>query len=176
MIINLHGLAGSSENYNYNKVCKLYPDTAVYSPQIDYYRTSPETIMSSLTEIDQPIDLVIGNSFGGFFAYILCGLLKYKCVLTNPCIPPDEYKNGVLQDYPDIYLRQMNDMFSKTDVDLDDVYMILGTNDSVLSPSITRGTVPTKHLWEVPDDHVFLSKEFKKVFKEVLEVALGRLK
>jgi len=169
MILNLHGIDGKANNTNFREIRKIYPDVTVVSPQIDYYNTPPETLIAELMETGKSAELVIGNSFGGFFAYLLCGMLKCKCILTNPCIPPDAYIPDPLQDYQRAYVEEMNKMLSESDINMDDVYVILGINDTVLSPQLTKQTLNPKHLWEVPDDHILCSDEFLSVFRNTVK-------
>ena len=70
MILNLHGLNGSAHNTNYKLLSEIYSKDMIVSPQIDYAVTSPTDIIERLKEYKN-VSYVVGNSFGGFYAYVL---------------------------------------------------------------------------------------------------------
>ena len=90
MIINIHGLYGTAENVNYKILSKLYSAAGVYSPQIHFEDRSPNGIVDELNAV-KDIDFIVGNSLGGFYAYVLSAKRNRPCLLVNPCIPPTKY-------------------------------------------------------------------------------------
>ena len=98
MILNLHGLNGSSYNTNYKLLIDLYSKDFIISPQMDYILTSPTEILDRLKRY-KDIDYIVGNSFGGFYAYVLSNMCNIPCLLVNPCIPPERYIPFLVEEY-----------------------------------------------------------------------------
>ena len=67
----------------------------IVSLQIDYVITSPIEILERLKGYKN-VSCIVGNSFGGFFAYVLSNIYNIPSLLVNPCIPPDRY-NGKME-------------------------------------------------------------------------------
>ena len=61
MIVNIHGLYGTAENVTYKNLSELYPVSEIYSPQIHYEGSSPNSIMEELNSVEN-IGFVVGNS------------------------------------------------------------------------------------------------------------------
>lgn len=75
MILNIHGYGGSAQNSAYTALLSLGCD--VTSPQLDYDAVCPEKVLKTLREmaVTCHADTLIGTSFGGFFAALLCAEL-----------------------------------------------------------------------------------------------------
>ena len=138
LILNLHGLNGSCHNTNFKTISKIYEgdsDVVIVSPQIDYTSDSPyEIIGHILSNIDKP-DIIIGNSFGGFFAYVLGAITNAKTLLVNPCIPPHEYLGKLVIGYP--YLDELKEIWNKCSGLNHDYHVLVGDSDDVLNTHST---------------------------------------
>ena len=88
MILNIHGYGGSAQNSAYAALLSLGCD--VTSPQLDYDAVCPEKVLKTLREmaVTCHADTLIGTSFGGFFAALLCAELHLPTILVNPCLMP----------------------------------------------------------------------------------------
>lgn len=96
-ILNLHGLFGNPENFNYKVLNSSFSDISeVISPSIDF-ESDPYSILKMLLEED--FDLIVANSFGGFFGYILSNIKNIPAILCNPCIPPSNYILNLVPEY-----------------------------------------------------------------------------
>ena len=112
-ILNLHGLNGSSHNTNYRFLSVYFADrndVIIVSPQIDYEKANPHYVIDAfLPKIDE-FDIIVGNSFGGFFAYTLGSFSnKAKTLLVNPCIPPYFYIPKLVENYK--YTEELKQIF-----------------------------------------------------------------
>lgn len=167
MILNLHGLNGNSHNTNYKVLAEQYSAEDILSPQIDYVMTSPAEILDRLKEYKN-IDYIVGNSFGGFYAYILSNLCSVPCLLVNPCIPPDKYIPKLVSDYR--YSEQLTELTRKYENNHQPTYVILGMEDEVLSAAYTERILNAKKLWKIHGKHSLSENaEFYQVFKEALK-------
>ena len=155
-ILNLHGLLGHSENFNYH-VIKDNFDCEIISPQIDYTE-SPSSIFKKLND---NYDLIVANSFGGFFGYVLG--LGVPTILCNPCIPPYKYILNFINDYK--YVDELKDYWEIYKGQNKKVTLILGMNDDVIDPYLTleelEGVVP----YTVDEGHKLKSKTFESILK-----------
>lgn len=97
-ILNLHGFMGKADNRTYVALCELMPKEDIVSPSLDFMNEYPEKLFNKLTEIIriENIDIVIGQSLGGFYALPLAIKCGIPCILTNPCFYPAEA--GVIVD------------------------------------------------------------------------------
>ena len=133
-ILNLHGLGGSSENTNFRMIRQASPSSEIVSETIDYVNTSPRAIVEKYCN-DGGFDIVVGNSFGGFFAYIIGTRLKIKTILTNPCVPPADYIPQLVEDYK--YTDELVELWNKYQDKNDNCHIMLGTHDEVLDSNKT---------------------------------------
>lgn len=172
MILNLHGLYGTAKNANYGILKKLYSDSEIYSPQIEFENRSPYKIIKELYTI-KDIRFIVGNSFGGFYAYILSSELNCPCLLTNPCIPPDKYIKQLIPEYPDKYLNELRQLTEKTYIKemhstTCNTFVILGKDDDVLDSNFTKNYLKNSEMYEIDGGHRISGKEFRYLFKEII--------
>lgn len=130
-ILNLHGLGGSGINNNFRTVGRIFLDAEITSDNNDYLKSDPEDLIYKYC-CEEPYDFVIGNSFGGFLAYIIGAELGSKTLLTNPCIPPADYASG----FPESY--KFNETLEKLWKDYQgkntNCHILLGMKDVVIDP------------------------------------------
>lgn len=167
-ILNLHGLNGSRNNTNYSILCEKFGEGAVISPQIDYEIDSPELIIHNILSSCPAPDLIVGNSFGGFFAYIIGSIAGAKTLLVNPCIPPHEYIPNLVSDYK--YTGMLESLWGTYADTNNDYFMILGSEDDVLNIDTTLNYLkPTDNRFTIiSGGHSLKGEEFIRVFKEHL--------
>lgn len=167
MVLNLHGLYGNARNTNYQLLAGLYSENCIISPQIDYAETSPVEILDELKEYKE-IDYVVGNSFGGFFAYMLSNMHHMPCLLVNPCIPPQRYITSLVKGYA--FTDELIWLMGKYPHNSYLVYIILGMEDHVLSPANTEQIMNAARLWKIHGGHSFSGNEqFGAVFIKAVE-------
>lgn len=171
MILNLHGLFGSAENLNHKILSKLYSGSEVCSRQIQYENRSPDSIMDELGSLED-ISFVVGNSFGGFFAYVLSAKWGCPCLLVNPAMPATKYIKGLVPDYPDEFLNELTRLEDyaraiKVPQPVCDTFVILGKYDDVIDSGFTKNYMKNVELYEVDGGHQIPSKECKKLIKEL---------
>lgn len=167
MILNLHGLDGSAHNTNYKLLMELYAKDFIISPQIDYAVTSPEKILEDLQEYKE-MDYIVGNSFGGFFAYILSNMCSLPCLLVNPCIPPDRYIPSLVEEYA--FTDELVSLMEQYSDNVQPIYMILGMEDEVLSPIYTEKIIAATKLWKISGGHSLSgNQQFYSIFRKAVE-------
>lgn len=171
-ILNLHGLYGSAQNTNYSVLSEYYAgreDVEIISPQIDYAVKSPYWVLKEiLAECDKP-DIVVGNSFGGFFAYVFGAmLLDTKTILINPCIPPHEYIKNIVPDYE--YVGDLEEIWEHVKTLSIDYSMLLGDSDDVIDIKTTLNTLSpsTNRYTIISGGHRLSGEIYEKWFKEQL--------
>jgi len=149
-ILNIHGYQGSATNSNYKILNSL--GCKVISLQFDYDNESPQQVYDKLFDIveSNDIDLIVGTSFGAFFAKRLSMQFQIPCILTNPCLRPDIS----LFNLSPKYFNKFENITTITDWVLDEVpstfencYIIAGTEDEVIDHSITKEMVDGKINW-----------------------------
>lgn len=171
MILNLHGLYGTAKNTNYGILTKSYSISEVYSPQIDFENCSPYKIIDELY-IQKNIDFIVGNSFGGFFAYVTSAKIRCPCILTNPCIPPTKYIRELVPEYPNGFLKQLEEItkdFSphKLSKINHNVFVILRKDDEVLDSDFTNIYFKNAKIYRINGGHRLAGIEFELLFKKI---------
>ena len=174
-ILNIHGLNGSSHNTNYNTLVEYFKDSddvEIISPQIDYENVSPSVLLLNLIHECPKPDIIVGNSFGGFFAYIL-GLFfpKAKTILVNPCIPPYEYIPKLVSNYKySEELKKLWEVHEIYEVSEPKYSLLLGDADEVLDINVTLYFLSSKSKFTIiPGGHSLKGEEYENWFKEQLK-------
>lgn len=170
-ILNLHGLNGSSHNTNYNTLVKYFKDrddVEIVSPQIDYSCTHPLTVLSHIHMSCRYADLVVGNSFGGFFAYVYGAALGAKTLLVNPCIPPYEYIPELVSDY--MFTDDLRSIWTRYSGTNFNYRLLLGDSDEVLDIQKTLNTLNPSHnrITIINGGHSLSGEQYELWFKENL--------
>ena len=168
-ILNIHGYQGSAHNSAYDALMENGYD--VISPQIDYDSISPNRTLETVRKIaeEEQIDLIVGTSFGGFFASVLASEKKLPVVLVNPCLlpffsmPEFGYK-GDIREFQPMFETLMN-------LNIDTASCIIGEQDEVLNTHyFTRKLLENKRFRVVPDGkHSGATLPLKEYFGEVLK-------
>ncbi len=161
-VLNLHGMYGKPNNTAYNELIKYFDN--VYSPAINYEDLNPYTIINTYKD---NYDLIVGNSFGGFFASVIGTLTKAKIVTINPALPPYLYINKITNGKYK-FNDELKELF-KT-IDFNKVYAILGNNDEVINVNITTNYV---HNYDFIDGtHRLSGNTFNRLFGGVVNEGL----
>lgn len=112
----LHGLESAPISDKTDFLHKNF--TSVYAPAIDYHNPNAFTeIYNHIKE--NPVDLLVGSSMGGWFAYNLSTLLGTPTLLFNPALhsrsiePP--VLNGDIQIHHNIVLGMRDDVIKESD-------------------------------------------------------------
>jgi predicted esterase YcpF (UPF0227 family) len=177
MILHIHGYAQNHNNLAFRILSREIKESdvrAVIMPFIDYQRTSPGRIADALFETFQTrsipsdfdglvsaghnnkIELVIGYSLGGFFAYCLKSVLDAPVLLINPCLAPFVYlykwTNG---DFSREYERGYAELFCRYVRKADTTRMraVIGERDDYIDHGFTRRILPPESVDTVDSDH-----------------------
>lgn len=129
VILNIHGYKGSPKNSAY-KALKDIGCNNIISPSIDYGSEEPNNIIGRLNMLraEHKVDLVVGTSFGGFFAAVLSAQHDLPVMLVNPCLTP-----FLIDFLPKAKLRSLVRLFGDlSKIDSSNVSCIIGDADEVL--------------------------------------------
>lgn len=150
MILNIHGYGGSAQNSAYTALLSLGCD--VTSPQLDYDAVCPEKVLKTLREMTVTChaDTLIGTSFGGFFAALLCAELHLPTILVNPCLMPFDILPRLGNTQP---IQPLMVLFSKlAAIDSSLVHCIIGAEDEVIGDhAFTKRLLCDADLVQVPN-------------------------
>ena len=166
-ILNLHGFGGSGNNNNFRTIEKLFPLANIVSETIDYTAVDPKDIITTYCE--SAFYAVAGNSFGGFFAYVIGAELGIKTILTNPCIPPADYIPKIAENYK--YEKELRELWNLYEGRNKNCYVLLGLKDDVLDPQKTiRLLNGTADISFTPDcGHSLSGKDYDDWMKDVFD-------
>ena len=176
-VLNIHGYHGNAANSSYEALQQCNFD--IISLQIDYDRTSPETVMQLLNSqfTNNFCNAVVGTSLGGFFAALISVKNECPCVLVNPCLMPFlhlprlGYRNddGVLE-----YIRLFSGI---ADVDSQLVSTIVGGQDELIDThDFTRQIFQNERYIVVPDGKLSGSTmPLNDIFRDHIESFFGEI-
>jgi predicted esterase YcpF (UPF0227 family) len=84
LVVYFHGLESNAGGPKYKFLKDRYGD--VYSPQMDYRNPSLfDQVYNNLK--NQKVEIIMGSSMGGYFAYYLGKKLGCDTILFNPALP-----------------------------------------------------------------------------------------
>lgn len=152
-ILNLHGFGGATNNFNFKIMKDVFPDADIMDECNDYLGTSPRDIINWYGCYEQ-FDIVIGNSFGGFLAYIIGTMVDAKTFLTNPCIPasmymPDNYE----------YTKELESLWEEYKGRNHNCYAIIGLQNKILNPQKAIEALGGANITLVPDAEHHISPD-----------------
>ena len=133
-ILNLHGFLGKADNRTYAALCKIMPKENIISPQINFMKEKPDDILHILSAIAEntPELIVIGQSLGGYFAYHLARKYQIPCILTNPCLYPEQcgviVNSGISEEILSCYHGSANPT--------NDTWILCSDHDTIIPDNI----------------------------------------
>lgn len=180
MILNIHGFNSNGNNRNYNFLKTEYPNREIISPTFNYSEENPYNILNSLQnyiilyrELEKPINLVVGSSIGGFFAYCLCAMYDVKTILINPSLMPfinlfTKYNTS------QVICKKYIEIFNKYIYlpDSSKFEIIISNNDEIINhDSITKTVIGNgKYINIVEGTHKMeLTDEVKDVIRNIIK-------
>ena len=178
-VLNLHGLGGNADNTTYKELLKLFPTGQIDAPQIEYETTEPYEIFR--TYLNKRYDLIVGTSFGGFFAFVLGAMTGTPTVLINPCVPPEIYIPNLVEGYE--YTDQLSHVWDKFKrgskrwrsgvgkeerYGVANSYVVLGTEDELLDPKLTEEVLPATRFEKLQKGHRMYDKESMKLINRCI--------
>lgn len=167
-ILNIHGYHGSAENSAYTALQKL--NCEIISPQLDYDKENPIKILEFLKETTtkHKPDIVVGTSFGGFFATLLCTEMHFPAILINPSLMPFLILPELNYTRP---VQPLIHLFGKlSELDSNMVSCIIGAEDEIIiNHTFTKKLLANSRFRVVPDGkHSGATLPLESYFKEVL--------
>lgn len=168
-ILNLHGFMGKADNRNYTALCKLMPKEDIVSPKLDFMNEHPAELIEKLSKIikNEDIDIVIGQSFGGFYALHLAYRCGIPCILTNPCLFPADTDVIVDSDISRDILEEYRHL--SRSVYFAKAYILLSDNDTIIPDNKEKCKGITPHIKVVEGTHSNI-RELKKELAEILDI------
>lgn len=170
-LLNLHGLLGHANNFNYRVLKSYFADKIdIVSPQVDYLQ-DPNKIIEELSDFE--FDCIVANSFGGFFGCVLSSLFKKPAILCNPCIPPSDYILTLVPNYK--YVKELERIWDSNHISSASIISILGDNDDIIDPYTTAYLmhINNKPIYTVDEGHKLSSPTFEYILKYEVSKCLG---
>ncbi len=174
-ILNIHGYQGNAANAAYLALRNC--DFEIISLQIDYDRSSPDSVMQMLNTqfTNNFCDAVVGTSLGGFYAALISAKNECPAVLINPCLIPFLHlprlgysdDEGVME-----YIRLFSGI---ADAKNDLVSVIVGGKDEVIDThDLTRNLFQNERFVLVPyGEHSGSTMPLADIFKDHMDGFFG---
>ena len=158
-ILNIHGYKGDKFNTNYRILTEA--GHSVFSFTIDYESHDPKEIIEFLDNVilEDQINLIVATSFGAFFGKLLSIKFNIPLIATNPCLKPSESLKPIVPEANWISNKEA-ELFAKNWVN--DIF-IVGKDDTVVDPAITRRIAKSATIYEVAGGHVLLESDYSNV-------------
>ena len=184
MILNIHGFDGSNRNTNFNILRSMYGDDyMILSPNINYRQSYYfEDIYDQIEDLinlagsGDKIELIVGNSLGGFFASIFAEKYSTPFILTNPCLRPDISLKDV---YPEFLYEIKNRNFidenlkkwsSQRYEHFSDAAIFYGNRDDVLDSKLSMEMAGKANSIILDGGHRLSSIWYCEMFKTAVNI------
>lgn len=180
MILNLHGMYGNCNNHNYRLLASKFGESSILSPQFEYQSMQVVDIILEcrrmVTSSLDSLQLIVGNSFGGFISSILAMEYSVPFILTNPCLRPDKSLESIVPGYVTKNKDAINyyiDKLQNTDVFVQ-AKIIFGKDDEVLDISDALNMIPdSAERYIISGGHRLSSSEYEMLFNQLLTSTLN---
>jgi predicted esterase YcpF (UPF0227 family) len=152
MILNIHGFRSCGDNAKAAFLRGLFPAARIVSPTLPLApRKALELLESEVERCGEPLEMIVGSSLGGFYAYVLCCRYRVPAVLLNPAVIPflhlaeavGPVENACTGE-PGIWTVEdcltLKDLFCETAYKAESslLHVFLASDDEVLEPRLTR--------------------------------------
>ncbi|MDE6087299.1 MAG: hypothetical protein K2G25_02830 [Oscillospiraceae bacterium] len=170
-ILNIHGYKGSPEN-SAKKILDQFHCYEVLSPALNYDRIPPVQMFAELNQIvqEQTPDVLVGTSYGGFFAASLCAKYRIPAILVSPCLLPFVQLPRLGCEWSVKNYFPVFSLLSELNVDL--TATIIGDQDEIIDThDFTRNFLENPDFMIYPDGMhsgatLPLQEFFSKILKE----------
>jgi predicted esterase YcpF (UPF0227 family) len=89
MILNIHGFRSCGANAKAAFLRETFPGVKVVSPSLPLPpKEALETLEAEIAGSADPLEMVVGSSLGGFYAYVACCRHRVPAILLNPAVVP----------------------------------------------------------------------------------------
>lgn len=169
-ILNIHGYHGSPENSAYQALAAL--GCEITSPALYYDTLPPESVLERLKAMlaDEHPGLIVGTSFGGFYAAVLSAECGCPVMLVNPFLMSFLSFEGDCR--PEEHIRPLIRLFgSLSRIDTDKVSCIVGGSDELLGDhSFTEKLLGNERFRRIPGGgHSGHTLPLREYFSEMLD-------
>lgn len=171
-VLNLHGFKGNYKNTNYTLLSEISQVDTI-SLQLYYEYQNPVDIINQLLPIARLCDILVGTSFGGFFAKRIGNLLNKPCVLTNPCFRPDITLQEIAPEYFDDSTRLdliIQWITEETNYNFNNDIIFLGDADDIIDhEKYTKYLIESAKIYNIKDGkHSLDIESYGQQFKEAV--------
>jgi predicted esterase YcpF (UPF0227 family) len=181
MIFNIHGFRGQADNSIFEVLLNLDLGQLIISPILNYEKHRPPSTLRFLKEVysnrklppeagltiagKDELNLIIGTSLGGFYAYCLACEFNAKLLLINPCLLPFVYlptlgtqQASHTREYANLFGNYMYTLENKQ------IAAIIGNHDEIIDHGFTKRTIENCHI--IDGGHSF--SDNKEILKETV--------
>jgi len=152
MILNIHGFRSCGDNAKAAFLRDLFPEVQIVSPTLPLApHKALEVLEREIERCGKPLEMIVGSSLGGFFAYVLCCRYRVPAVLLNPAVVPFVHLaeavgpvENACTGEPGTWTAEgclaLKDLFCETASRAEGtlVHVFLTADDEVLEPRLTR--------------------------------------
>ncbi len=152
MILNIHGFRSCGNNAKAAFLRDLFPGVRIVSPNLPLPpRKALEALEKEIERSAERLEMVVGSSLGGFYAYALCCRYRVPAVLLNPAVVPFVHLAEAIGRVENAYTGEpgiwtsedclaLKEIFCETAYRAEGslVHVFLTADDEVLEPRLTR--------------------------------------
>jgi predicted esterase YcpF (UPF0227 family) len=152
MILNIHGFRSCGDNAKAAFLRDLFPEVQIVSPTLPLApHKALEVLEREIERCGKPLEMIVGSSLGGFYAYVLCCRYRVPAVLLNPAVVPFVHLaeavgpvENACTGEPGTWTAEdclaLKDLFCETAYRAEGtlVHVFLTADDEVLEPRLTR--------------------------------------
>ena len=152
MILNIHGFRSWGANAKAAFLRETFPGVKVVSPTLPLPpRDALAVLEASVKGSGEPLEMIVGSSLGGFYAYVLCCRYGVPSVLLNPAVVPFIHLAGAVGPVKNAYTGEpgtwtaadclaLKELFCETAYRAENrfVHAFVTQDDEVLEPRLAR--------------------------------------
>jgi len=155
MILNFHGFASVGENSKFEALKRAFLQEEIISPTLPLEPNAVIRLIDGIMGNYFGNALVVGSSFGGFYAFYTSAIYKKHCILVNPSLKPwwtlreavgrhERFVTGETFEWKAEYLKQLED--------IDDRIKRVGIKEKLLHFFLSRDDDVLDHS-KIPEEY-----------------------
>lgn len=152
MILNIHGFRSWGANAKAAFLRETFAGVKIVSPNLPLSPLeSLEVLEKAVDDCPEPLEMIVGSSLGGFYAYVMCCRHRVPAVLLNPAVVPFIHLAEAIGPVENVYTKEtaewtrehcleLRDLFCENAYRADGrlVHAFVTLDDETLEPRLAR--------------------------------------
>jgi predicted esterase YcpF (UPF0227 family) len=152
LILNIHGFRSWGANAKAAFLKETFPEVEILSPSLPLSPLESLAVLEkAVDDCPEPLEMIVGSSLGGFYAYVMCCRRRVPAVLLNPAVVPFIHLAEAIGPVENVYTKEiaewtrehclaLRDLFCENAYRADGrlVHAFVVQDDETLEPRLAR--------------------------------------